>query len=130
MKKYGKEETKDTSEDVQEYRDENIDIGIINDPANVFKLAMLENEIEKIQLQYQLSLKHIDEQATALVIKKNQLSAQFNLNFKELKSRHSAHKEYIEEKHKIGLAGYIYDDELGILRKREDLIDTPVAKKE
>ena len=49
---------------------ENVNLCVIEDPANVFKLAMLERDLEKLQLQHQLSMKHIDEQSMALSIKK------------------------------------------------------------
>lgn len=93
----------------------------------VFKLSMYEERINRCKsqiIQVQLA---ISEQIRALEVQRN--SHIMNLT-RELRTSDSAYRqlqEDIEEKHKIRLREYAYDDEMGMLNKIVEPVEVPPA---
>jgi len=88
----------------------------IEDPAAVFKLCMLESDLQKVQLQMQLAANQAAEQIQQLINKRDKSLASLNGQFQKLRERHIKFREYIEQKHGICIKHYVYDDEVGVFK--------------
>lgn len=89
----------------------------VEDPVAVFKLCMLEADMQKIQLQQQLEAKHATEQIAALIARRDASLTALQAQFEKTRRRHVTLKEHVEEKYKINLKKYVYDDEVGAFKK-------------
>lgn len=107
---------------------------VIEDPAAVFKLCMLEADMEKVQLKMQLEARQAAEQIQQIIVRRDQNIAKYQSQFQNLRGRHIQFKEHIEEKHGISINHYLYDDELGVFKlnqkvKEQSEQNQGVAKK-
>jgi len=89
---------------------------VVEDPASVFKLCMLESDLEKVQLKMQLTANKAAEQIQQIIAARDKQIASLNGQFQKLRERHIQFREYIEQKHGINVKHYLYDDEIGVFR--------------
>jgi hypothetical protein len=91
----------------------------IDDPANVFKLAFLDMSLQSKQHQMVNVLRELQVKAEAITAQHNKAKRDYELEIKDLRQQVKNQRDYIEEKHKIALRSYTYDDVTGVLTKQD-----------
>lgn len=90
----------------------------IEDAGAVFKMAFLDAEKRRLEIQQQLMKQEGEVNIANMKLfyqnKLNELALQIRGTSEKLKE----HKDYIEKKYNIALRAYNYDDETGVLRKQ------------
>lgn len=89
----------------------------IDDPANVFKLAMLEMKIAAIQNKLAFATQDQRQKVLAAQEEQARVLRQIKMELQNAKDLFIAQKNYLEEKYGIALRAYTYNDETGLLTK-------------
>lgn len=89
---------------------------VIEDPAVVFKLCMLESDMEKMQLKQQVVASQANVQISEIIKRRDNDLAGLKIAFDRVKARHTQLREQVEEKYGIPRGAYTYDDELGTIK--------------
>lgn len=89
----------------------------VEDPANVYRMALLETRRTALQNKRLYLELHYNNQMASIRKKMSDDFARIDGEIKELKKAHTVQRDYIESKHGIALKSYNYNDETGVLTK-------------
>ena len=88
----------------------------IEDPASVFRLALLDERLRRVKLERQLRISVLDTRAVQLQEERKSAIRQLALEESETTTELERARADISKKHKIDLSLYAYDDATGTLK--------------
>lgn len=90
----------------------------IDDPANVFKLAMLDQKRQSVMHKLAVVAQEHEKRVKAAVDAQKRDLDKVKAELREVENALRVQKGYLEEKYGIALRSYTYNDETGILKKQ------------
>jgi hypothetical protein len=90
----------------------------IDDPANVYRMAMLDMRRAAIHNKLAFIAQDQERKVQAAVRERDRLINEAKIELREAEAAFIAQKQFIEEKYHIALRSYTYNDETGVLKKQ------------
>lgn len=91
----------------------------IEDPAAVFKMAMLDMKRAAIHNKLAVVAQEHEKRVKAAVDAQKRDIEQVKMELREAEQQHKAQKDHIEQTYGIALRCYTYNDETGVLTKHD-----------
>lgn len=90
----------------------------INDPASVYRMAMLDMRRAAINNKLAFVAQDQERRVQAAVRERDRIINEVKAELREAEAAFIAQKQFIEEKYHIALKSYTYNDETGVLKKQ------------
>jgi len=90
----------------------------INDPANVYKMAMLDMRRAAINNKLAFVAQDQERKVVAAVAERARILNEVKAELREAEQQFIEQKQFIENKYHIALKSYTYNDETGVLKKQ------------
>ena len=90
----------------------------INDPANVYKMAMLDMRRAAINNKLAFVAQDQERKVAAAVAERARILNEVKAELREAEQQFIEQKQFIENKYHIALKSYTYNDETGVLKKQ------------
>lgn len=93
----------------------------VEDPLAVFKMCLYEERCQGLEFRKAAVLAQMDNEIRNLQMARNNKMLELDRALRQAHAQMMQHKDHIEDKHKLVLKCYTYDDETGILTKQSEV---------